>query len=124
MEKGLATFRDLNAWQAARELFLGVYSATKSFPREEICGIVSQMNRSSMSVASNIAEGFGRETIADKAHFYVMARGSLTELQNQLILCQDVGLLSNERANHLEQQATKCHKLIVGLVKSIKRRTA
>lgn len=75
-----------------------------------------------MSVASNIAEGFDRSTVPDKLHFYVMARGSLTELQNQIILTRDVELLNSVNANNLLAQAEITHKLLVGLIKSTERR--
>src|SRR5262245_29603023 len=93
-DKDIRSFRDIRALQKRRKLCFMVYHSTKAMPQEERFSTVSQMRRAAMSIASNLSEGFGRESTADKAHFYIMARGSITELQNQVILTNDVGLLS------------------------------
>lgn len=124
MGKGskLLSFKDLNAWQESRKLFSSIFNITKKFPKEEAYSSVSQMRRAAMSVSSNLAEGFGRHSKADKLHFYVMARGSLTELQNQIILTGDVGLTSETDIEVVLRQAETTHKLIVGLIKSTEQR--
>lgn len=121
-KKIVKSFQDLNTWQESRKLFFLVFKATAKFPKDEVFSSVSQMRRASMSISSNIAEGFGRSTKADKIHFYIMARGSLTELQNQIILTKDVTLLSDQDASVLLIQAEITHKLIVGLIKSTERK--
>lgn len=121
-DKKIINFQDLNAWQASRKLFFIVFKITKKYPKEELYNSVSQMRRSAMSVSSNLAEGFGRSTKADKLHFYIMARGSLTELQNQLILTADVGLTNSTDLQTALDQAEITHKLIVGLIKSTEQR--
>jgi four helix bundle protein len=121
-QKDLKSFQDLTVWQESRKLFFIIYEITKQFPKEEVFSSVSQMRRSSMSISSNIAEGFGRSSIADKLHFYVMARGSLTELQNQIILTGDVGLITAENIKIALEQAEITHKLVVGLIKVTERR--
>lgn len=118
----LKSFQDLTVWQESRKLFFIIYKLTKQFPKEEVFSSVSQMRRSSMSISSNIAEGFGRSSIADKLHFYIMARGSLTELQNQIILTGDVGLITTENIKIALEQAEITHKLVVGLIKVTERR--
>jgi len=118
----LKSFQDLTVWQESRKLFFIIYKLTKQFPKEEVFSSVSQMRRSSMSISSNIAEGFGRSSIADKLHFYIMARGSLTELQNQIILTGDVGLITAENIKKALEQAEITHKLVVGLIKVTERR--
>jgi len=118
----LKAFQDLTVWQESRKLFFIIYKLTKQFPKEEVFSSVSQMRRSSMSISSNIAEGFGRSSIADKLHFYIMARGSLTELQNQIILTGDVGLITAENIKKALEQAEITHKLVVGLIKVTERR--
>ncbi|MCA9301344.1 four helix bundle protein [Candidatus Nomurabacteria bacterium] len=118
----LKAFQDLTVWQESRKLFFIIYKLTKQFPKEEVFSSVSQMRRSSMSISSNIAEGFGRSSIADKLHFYIMARGSLTELQNQIILTGDVGLITAENIKIALEQAEITHKLVVGLIKVTERR--
>ncbi len=116
-QKSLKNFQDLHAWQASRKLYLTVFHLTKTFPKEESYSSVSQMRRAALSVSSNLAEGFGRSSVADKLHFYVMARGSLTELQNQLILLHDVKLISDKNEQIALEQAEITHKLVVGLIK-------
>lgn len=118
----ITSFQDLNVWQASRKLFFIIFQITKKFPKEEVFSSVSQMRRAGMSVSSNIAEGFGRSSKPDKLHFYVMARGSLTELQNQLILTSDVSLTSKADLKTALNQAEITHKLIVGLIKSTEQR--
>lgn len=114
------TFTDLNAWQAGHNLVLGIYTATKNFPAAEQFALTSQIRRAIVSVTSNIAEGFTRQTKADKIHFYVMAHASLTEVQNQLIIAKDVGYLPDSTFDQLFSKSVEVHKLLTGLIKSIK----
>ena len=87
------TYRDLLAWHKAKLLAVEVYRATERFPREELYGIVSQMRRAAVSVASNIAEGQGRGTKKDFASFLCVARGSLLELQTQIEIAEELGFI-------------------------------
>lgn len=116
----IQTFTDLNAWKEAHKLVLAVYELVKSFPKEEVFGLTSQMRRCAVSVTSNIAEGFSRQSYKDKVHFYVMAQGSLTELQNQLLIARDVNYMSTDAFQRLEAQAVSVHKLLNGLIKKSK----
>lgn len=113
----IKSFTDLYAWQEGHKLVLMVYKNTRSFPREELFGLTSQMRRAVISITSNIAEGFSRNTAKDKCQFYSMAHGSLTELQNQLIVGRDIGYMSKEEFNKLANQTIVVHKLITGLKK-------
>jgi len=115
-------FTDLKAWQASRMLVKNTYRACYLFPQEELYGLVSQMKRSSISISSNIAEGFRRDTMKDKIHFYVMAHGSLTELQNQIILSQDLLFLDERSYEDLTSLTEKVDKLLTGLIRSSKER--
>jgi len=117
-KKKIKFFTDLHTWQKGHKLILMIYEITKDFPREELFGLVSQMRRATISITSNIAEGFSRNTLKDKRQFYVMAQGSLTELQNQLIIARDVGYLSREKFNEITEKTIVVHKLITGLRKS------
>jgi four helix bundle protein len=76
-------FKDLNTWREAHKLVLMIYGATKTFPREEIFSLTSQVRRAAISITSNIAEGFGRQGYKEKIQFYYFAQGSLIELKNQ-----------------------------------------
>lgn len=89
----IKSFQDLRAWQVCHELVLMVYKMTKQFPDEERFGLTSQIRRASVSITSNIAEGFSRFSYADKARFYQMAQASHAEVQNQLIIARDIGYI-------------------------------
>jgi four helix bundle protein len=90
IRKPAQSFKDLVVWQKAHQLVLGVYKASKNFPREEVYVLTSQMRRSSISVAANIAEGFKKKSSAEKLRFLNIAQGSLSETEYYLILCQDL----------------------------------
>lgn len=109
-------FRDLVAWQKARRLSVEVYKATDQFPKSEEYGLASQARRSAISVASNVAEGFGRRTYRDKLRFYYIAHGSLTELKNQLIIAQEIGYISSEDSELLMRSSDDAHRVLQGLI--------
>lgn len=91
------SFEKLEVWKESRILVKLLYQYTKSFPKEEIFGITSQMRRAAISVSSNIAEGSGRRTQKNQAQFYTIAYGSLMELLNQLILAVDLEFLEESK---------------------------
>ncbi len=119
-ENKIQSFRDLHAWREAYQLAMIIYKVTKAFPKEELFGIIMQIRRAAISVASNIAEGFSRNSIKEKIQFYYTALGSLTELRNQLDLSKGIGYLPENNYPDLENQALRCDKLIHGLIKSCK----
>lgn len=114
----IESFTDLNAWKEGHKLVLEIYRATKDFPREEVFGLTNQMRRCVVSITSNIAEGFSRNTSKDKAQFYAISLGSVTELQNQLLVARDVNYLNKEKFQEIAAQTVVVHKLINGLIKS------
>lgn len=85
-------FTDLKVWQQGHKLVVDIYDVTKLFPRDELFCLTTQIRRAIISFTSNIAEGFSRSTAKDKAHFYSIALGSLTEVQNQLLIAKDLKL--------------------------------
>ncbi len=111
----IKSFTDLYAWQEGHKLVLMVYKETENFPEKEKFGLVSQMRRCTISITSNIAEGFSRNTDKDKYQFYSMAQGSLTELQNQLLISRDVGYLKEGEFQKMAEQTVVVNKLIYGL---------
>ena len=111
-------FTDLRVWQSCHTLVLLTYKDTKSFPRDELFALVSQMRRAAVSVTSNIAEGFGRFTSKDKEHFYVMASGSLHELKNQYIIANDLGYISTEQLESFQAVFTESIKQLNALLKT------
>ncbi|MFM8833576.1 MAG: four helix bundle protein, partial [Cytophagales bacterium] len=84
------SFKELIVWQKAHQLVLNVYQATKAFPKEEMYGLSSQIKRSSVSIAANIADGFKKKRIADKLKFMNTAQGSLSETEYHLLLANDL----------------------------------
>jgi len=117
MEGKIKSFTDLIAWQESHKLALMIYKTTEDFPREEIFGLTNQMRRAAVSITSNIAEGFSRKTAKEKIQFYSIAIGSLTELQNQLVIARDIKYLSKDNFEKIAKQTILAHKLICGLKK-------
>jgi four helix bundle protein len=110
------TFRDLIAWQKSHALTLDIYKITKEFPKDEIFGLTNQIRRAAVSIVSNIAEGFGRRSAADRTHFYDMARASLHEVQAQLLVARDVGYIGSRVHEELDEASIECHKVLTGLI--------
>ena len=111
----ITSFTDLNAWKEGHKLVLKIYETTEHFPPKEVFGLTSQMRRAVVSITSNIAEGFSRNTSKDKYQFYVIAQGSLTELQNQLLIARDIGYIKEEGFQEIAEQTVVVNKLINGL---------
>lgn len=95
MQEVTHSYKDLIVWQRAIEVVLAVYDLTRKFPKEEIYGLTSQMRRSAVSIASNIAEGRGRGTRPDYLQFLRMAYGSGAELETQLEIARRLPETSN-----------------------------
>ncbi len=118
--KYIKSFTDLTVWQRGHKLVVSIYSVTKLFPREEIYSLTDQMRRCATSITSNIAEGFGRQTYKEKAQFYYMSSGSLSELKNQLLIAKDVGYLKQKDFDNLIESCNEVHKLLNGLIRKTK----
>ncbi len=120
----IVTFTDLNAWKQGHQLALEVYKLTRSFPKEELYSLVDQLRRAAVSITSNIAEGFSRQSYKEKVQFYSTAMGSTTEVQSQLLLAKDLGYINIGQFNLISEIALTTHKLLSGLIKSSKSRIA
>lgn len=120
MYEKIKSFTDLNAWKEGHKLVLAVYKLTKLFPADERFGLIDQIRRCVVSITSNIAEGFSRRSKKEKGQFLYMALGSLTELQNQLLIAKDLGYISNKAFQEVAQQTIIVSKLINGMIKSSK----
>lgn len=120
VKKKIQKFTDLDAWKEGHQLVLMIYKITKFFPKEEMFGLVSQMRRSAISITSNIAEGFSRQSYKEKIQFYSIAQGSVTELQNQLLIAKDIGYISESKFQQIAEKTIIVHKLITGLIKRSK----
>ena len=122
--KEIKHFTDLETWKVNREVVILVYKTTATFPKEEKYGLTNQMRRASVSVLSNIAEGWRRYHFGDKTKFCYQARGSNCELQNLLIIAKDLQYISLENFAKLKQKVFQGYKIINGLVKSIERQNS
>jgi len=109
--RAVRSFRDLIVWQLAVELTVAVYGLTRDFPREEIYGLTSQIRRACVSVASNIAEGHGRNSTGEFRQFLGVARGSNFEVQTQLILSRRLQFGGDERLCVCEGLSAEVEKM-------------
>ena len=111
------SYRELVAWQKAIDLVEVVYALTKTFPKQEQYRLVDQLTRAAVSIPSNIAEGFGRTTPKDFAHFLAQARGSLYEVETQLIIAQKLGFVSDISIEL--SKMSELGKVINGLIRKL-----
>lgn len=115
----VTTYKELIAWQRAMDLCVSVYQLTKTFPDSERYGLISQMRRAVVSVASNIAEGQGRGPGADFARFLGMAMGGVQEIETQLLVAQRLNIVTEQAAEPTFKLLDETGKLIRGLRKSV-----
>ena len=113
------SYRDLVAWQQARRLVASIYEISAHFPDDERFGLTSQIRRCAVSVPSNIAEGYGRGASADYVRFLRIARGSLFEIETQLILACDLEYISESDLNGLNEIISETARPLSGLIRSI-----
>ena len=118
----LQSYRELEVWKAAMDLAEQCYLATRSFPKEELFGMTSQIRRAAASIPANIAEGQGREHTKEFLQFLSVARGSLMEVETHLVLCQRVGLLKQEQLDPLMAMTDRISRMLSGLRKSREKR--
>jgi len=114
------SFKDLVVWQRAVELSLAVYKLTAAFPPSERFGLTNQMRRASVSVASNIAEGYGKATEGEYVHFRGHARGSNGEIQTQLVISRGLGFGSAQALDSAQRLADEVGRMLVVMLKKLK----
>ena len=115
MNKG---FRDLKVWREAKELAVQVYKLSQTEKIKRDFGMKDQLTRAAVSVPSNIAEGDERDTQKDCIRFLYIAKGSLAELQTQLEIAAEVGLIEKDEQARLEQHSQKIGKMLGALIKA------
>jgi four helix bundle protein len=114
------SYRELIAWQKAMDFVMKVYAVTKTFPRDEVYALAGQLRKAAVFVPTNIAEGQARYT-AQEFHFFLgRARGSLVEAETELLIAQNLGYISTERAQKMLDQAAELGRVLNGLAASIK----
>jgi len=113
----ITAFEDLNCWKESRLLVREVYSVTNNPPFSKDYGLKDQIQRASVSVMTNIAEGFSRYHRKDSVRFFNFSQSSAAEVKSLLYVAEDLGYISKEKAIEFREQATSCQRLVLGLIK-------
>jgi four helix bundle protein len=116
----ITKFEDMQVWQDAQNFAVSVYEITKTYPKSEIYGLVSQMRRASSSISANIAEGFGRQSKKDTAHFYKIANGSLLETKNFIYLSKRLGYIDTSSENSLIKETESLQNQVNAIIRYFK----
>jgi four helix bundle protein len=116
------SYRNLIVWQKSVALVTDIYTLTKSFPQEEKFGIVSQLNRASVSIPSNIAEGWGRESSKNYLQFLRISRGSLMEKETLLEISKNLNYINDSEFKVISDNIEEVSKILQGLIKSIQQK--
>ena len=122
MSEPMAGFRELRGWQSAMTLVEQVYRTTDSFPRHELWGLASQMQRAGVSIPSNIAEGHAREHLAEYLRHLSIAQASLAELETQIEIGTRLGYVGTDQSECLLKQASAIGKQLYALRNSLSKR--
>ena len=112
-------FKELKVWEKAHKLTLAVYKGTRSFPKEELYGLTSQMRRSCSSIPANIAEGCGRSGDAELRRFLHIAMGSASELQYHVLLARDLSLLDELTHDRLANDVSEIKRMLASFIKKL-----
>ena len=118
MEK-VSSYKDLLVWQRSMDLVERIYQITSKFPSNEQWGLTSQMRRAAVSVPSNIAEGYGRQATGEYRHHLSMGRGSLLELETQVLLCRKLKYLEAADADSLLTEIEEISKMLASLISKL-----
>jgi four helix bundle protein len=113
-------FHELKVWQKAHRCALEIYRKTQSFPAEERFGLTIQLRRAAVSVASNIAEGCGRDGERDFARFLSIAAGSASEVEYQLLLARDLGYLTDEIHGQLDARINEVKRMLNSFIRTLR----
>lgn len=120
-EKGkIKSFRDLDVWKLGMEIVVDVYKVTKSFPKEEVYGLISQMRRAVVSIASNIAEGFNRYHNKEYKQFLYIALGSCAELETQIEVSMSLGYIAQPERDKIIEKLDHEGRMLKNLIKCLK----
>ncbi len=114
------SYRELIAWQKAMDFVMNVYGTTKAFPRDELYGLASQLRRAAVLIPTNIAEGQARFSPQEFHYFLGRARGSLVEVETQLLIAQNLNYFTPEHGKQLLDKAAELGRILNGLIASIR----
>jgi len=115
----LKDFKELKVWHKAYDLALSIYEVSRSFPREEMYGLTSQLRRAAVSIGANIAEGCGRRSDGELVRFLQIARGSSSEVEHHLLLARDLKFLQAATHQEIEKRLQEVQRMLTSLVSSI-----
>ena len=115
----IKTYKDLLVWQKGIEIVKEIYILCKDLPKDEVYGLQSQMKRASISIPSNIAEGYGRNYTKSYVQFLKIARGSLLELETQVIISKELALITQDKYDNIINLITEENKMLNAFIKSI-----
>ena len=114
--KKIESFKDLIGWQKGMELVNEIYKVTKHFPKEELYGITSQARRAAISIPTNIAEGWGRGTTKNYIQFMEISRGSLFELETQIIISANQSFVALDKCNEISTKLNETGRMLNALI--------
>lgn len=115
----VCSYRDLKVWQQANSLSVECYKSTEEMPKSEIYGLTSQIRRASVSVAVNIAEGYGRDNTGNLIQFLRISQGSLKELETHLIIASRIGYLELEKVDNVLKRCDELGKMLRSFIRSL-----
>jgi len=116
----IKSFRDLDVWKLGMDIVVDVYEVTKSFPKEEVYGLISQMRRAAVSIASNIAEGFNRYHNKEYRQFLYIALGSCAELETQIEVSMSLGYITQSERDTIIEKLDHEGRMLKSLIKCLK----
>jgi four helix bundle protein len=115
----MRNYRELEVWEKSHKLTVELYKLCRTFPKEELYGLTSQLRRAAVSIGSNLAEGCGRRTASELARFVRIAMGSASELDYHLLLCRDFGFITAAEYDRQSNELVRVRKMLYGLLTSI-----
>ena len=121
MENPVKSFHDLVVWQKSMELVTEIYKVSQKFPKEEMFGLTSQIRRAAVAIPSNVAEGRGKSSAGEFHQFLYHARGSLAEVETQLLIAINLGFLSKQDVSYIMDLIARVGRLLHGLLAAIKK---
>jgi four helix bundle protein len=117
----MKTHKDLKVWQKSLDYVTEIYQLTKSYPKDEIYGLANQLRRAAVLIPSNIAEGAARSTKKEFNQFLHISLGSLSELETQLLISENLGYLSKEDSLKKIEKLTEIRRILLGLISSLEK---
>ncbi len=122
MSKPVTSFHDLVVWQKSMDLVTEIYRLTKKFPKDELFGLTGQLRRAAVSIPSNIAEGRGKSSKGEFQQFLHHSRGSLAEVETQILIAQNLGYLDTNESEPIFEKIAEIGRLLHGLIASLKKK--